>query len=172
MPSVLLQILKIVLDYRFTEHRVWSSTPQTKCRMGQISLQWRILMLPLLDLDPAFQGESKIIICIHDVVWKRMATWKEMFWYEVSTNHNCQQSKWPTNQINNARYFLSRGEGEVSQDRVWWIDNMKYWVEGVAVLVLCLAGILGGSFGGFISTGSWFKRLLCSECWLLGTSTW
>ena len=38
-----------------------------------------------------------------------------------------------------------RGEGEVSEDRVWWIDNMKYWVEGVAVLVLCLAGILGGA---------------------------
>ena len=43
----------------------------------------------------------------------------------------------------------SRDEGEVSQERVWWIDNMKYWVEGVAVLVLCLAGILG-SIGGFM----------------------
>ena len=31
----------------------------------------------------------------------------------------------------------------MSQERVWWIDNMKYWVEGVAVLILCLAGILG-----------------------------
>ena len=39
--------------------------------------------------------------------------------------------------------FFCRGEGEVSQERVWWIDNMKYWVEGVAVLILCLAGILG-----------------------------
>ena len=43
---------------------------------------------------------------------------------------------------------FSRDEGEVSQERVWWIDNMKYWVEGVAVLVLCLAGILGGIGGG------------------------
>lgn len=42
---------------------------------------------------------------------------------------------------------FSRDEGEVSQERVWWIDNMKYWVEGVAVLVLCLAGILGGIGG-------------------------
>ena len=33
----------------------------------------------------------------------------------------------------------------MSEDSVWWIDNMKYWVEGVAVLVLCLAGILGGA---------------------------
>ena len=40
--------------------------------------------------------------------------------------------------------IFSRGEGEVSQDPPPWIDNMKYWVEGVAVLVLCLAGILGG----------------------------
>ena len=40
---------------------------------------------------------------------------------------------------------MSRGEGEVSEDSVGWIDNMKYWVEGVAVLVLCLAGILGGA---------------------------
>ena len=50
-------------------------------------------------------------------------------------------------------FLLSRGEGEVSQERVWWIDNMKYWVEGVAVLVLCLAGILGGVY----------------EYWILGT---
>ena len=47
--------------------------------------------------------------------------------------------------------FCCRGEGEVSQERVWWIDNMKYWVEGVAVLILCLAGILGEIIGGPIS---------------------
>ena len=62
-------------------------------------------------------------------------------------------------------FFLSRGEGEVSGERVWWIDNMKYWVEGVAVLVLCLAGILGGVFWGVMNTGYlvlgtgwWFKH--------------
>ena len=61
-------------------------------------------------------------------------------------------------------FSSSRGEGEVSQDRVWWIDNMKYWVEGVAVLVLCLAGILGGVFGGFISTGYFVSGSGLKDC--------
>jgi hypothetical protein len=26
---------------------------------------------------------------------------------------------------------------------VWWLAGMKYWAEGVIVMVICLAGIFG-----------------------------
>ena len=69
-----------------------------------------------------------------------------------------------------SKNFSCRGEGEVSQERVWWIDNMKYWVEGVAVLILCLAGILGRSSSFFLLL---FLGLVVNtggcEYWVFGT---